>query len=94
MTHVKRNTRDEAEAAAPTLMVIGGGARESVNGTFIDVENPANHTVVCRVPRAGPSWTPTSTTRRIRNCSRDATRAWRVSLSPLLGSQGQDWLHA
>ena len=52
MTNVKRNTRDEAEATAPTLMVIGGGARESANGTFIDVENPANHTVVGRVPRA------------------------------------------
>ena len=45
-------TRVEAEASAPTLMVIGGGARESANGTFIDVENPADHTVVGRVPRA------------------------------------------
>ena len=52
MTNVTRNTRDEAEAGAPTLMFIGGDARESANGTFIDVENPANHTVVGRVPRA------------------------------------------
>ena len=52
MTNVTRNTRNEAEAVATTLMVIGGDARESANGTFIDVENPANHTIVGRVPRA------------------------------------------
>ena len=52
MTNVTRNTRNEAEAVAPTLMFIGGEARESANGTFIDVENPANHTIVGRVPRA------------------------------------------
>src|SRR5688572_25419236 len=52
MTNVTRHTRNEAEAVAPTLMVIGGDARESANGTFIDVENPANHTIVGRVPRA------------------------------------------
>ena len=52
MTHVTRNTRNEAEAVVPTLMVVGGEARESVDGTFIDVENPANHSIVGRVPRA------------------------------------------
>ena len=52
MTNVTRNTRNEAEAVAPTLMFIGGAARESADGTCIDVENPANHTVVGRVPRA------------------------------------------
>ena len=52
MTNVTRNPRNEAEAAAPTLMVIGGDARESANGSFIDVENPADHSVVGRVPRA------------------------------------------
>ena len=52
MTTVTQNTRNEADAIAPTLMIIGGDARESANGTFIDVENPANHTIVGRVPRA------------------------------------------
>src|SRR4029453_157278 len=52
MTNATRNTRNDAEAVAPTLMVINGDARESANGTFIDIENPANHTVVGRVPRA------------------------------------------
>ena len=53
MTTVTQNTRNEADTVAPTLMIIGGHARESANGTFIDVENPANRTIVGRVPRAG-----------------------------------------
>jgi acyl-CoA reductase-like NAD-dependent aldehyde dehydrogenase len=52
MTNATRNTRNDAEAVAPTLMVINGDARESANATFIDVENPADHTIVGRVPRA------------------------------------------
>src|SRR6188474_1923029 len=52
MRSVAPDTRNGAEAVAPTLMLIGGDACESTNGTFIDVENPANHTVVGRVPRA------------------------------------------
>ena len=55
MTNVTRETRKEAEAVAPTLMLIGGERRESANGGFIDVENPANHTIAGRVPRAGDS---------------------------------------
>src|SRR4026208_2048699 len=55
MRSVAPDTRNGAEAVAPTLMLIGGGACESTNGTFIDVENPANHTIVGRVPRAGDS---------------------------------------
>jgi hypothetical protein len=39
MTNVTRNTRNEAEAVAPT-----------------DVEDPANHTVVGRVPRAADAF--------------------------------------
>ena len=53
MTTVTQNTRNDADAVAPTLMLIGGDARESADGTFIDVENPANRTIVGRVPRAG-----------------------------------------
>ncbi len=53
MTTVTQNTRNEADTVAPTLMIIGGHARDSANGTFIDVENPANRTIVGRVPRAG-----------------------------------------
>ena len=52
MTNLTQNTRNEAEAVARTLMIIGGKARESASGTFIDVENPANHAIVGRVPRA------------------------------------------
>jgi acyl-CoA reductase-like NAD-dependent aldehyde dehydrogenase len=51
MTNVAGKTRNPAEAVAPTLMLIGGDWRESANGTFIAVENPANHTIVGRVPR-------------------------------------------
>ncbi len=94
MTNVKRNTRDEAEATPPTLMVIGGGARESVNGTFIDVENPANHTVVCNAPsldhrRRQPRQREGSAIARAMRPGPGASL-----FSPLLGSQGQDWLHA
>ena len=53
MTHITRNVRAEAETLSPTLMLIGGERRASANGAFIDVENPANHTIVGRVPRAG-----------------------------------------
>ena len=53
MTTVTQNTRNDADTIAPTLMIIGGHARDSANGTFIDVENPANRTIVGRVPRAG-----------------------------------------
>src|SRR5262245_42395812 len=53
MTNVTRNAGNEAEAILPTLMIIGGDRRESVSGVFIDVENPANHTIVGRVPRGG-----------------------------------------
>ena len=52
MTNLTRNSGHEAEAVAPTLMCIGGEARHSASGAFIDVENPANHTIVGRVPRA------------------------------------------
>jgi hypothetical protein len=52
MTNVTRNPRNESEAVAPALMFIDGETRESANGTFIEVENPANHTLLRRVPRA------------------------------------------
>ena len=52
MTDVTESGRNETEAMAPTLMVIDGEPRESAGGTFIDVENPANHTIAGRVPRA------------------------------------------
>src|SRR5687767_12214252 len=52
MTDRTRNSGNEAEAVAPTLMCIGGEARDSASGAFIDVENPADHTIVGRVPRA------------------------------------------
>ena len=52
MTDATRSTGNEAKPVEPTLMFIGGDARESASGTFIDVENPANHTIVGRVPRA------------------------------------------
>ena len=53
MTNATRNTGKGAEAIAPTLMIVGGDRRESASGAFIDVENPATHTIVGRVPRAG-----------------------------------------
>ena len=53
MMNVTQHAGNEAEAILPTLMIIGGDRRESASGTFIDVENPANHTTVGRVPRGG-----------------------------------------
>jgi betaine-aldehyde dehydrogenase len=52
MSNVTQNNRNETETIAPALMLIGGERRESANGAFIDVENPANRTIVGRVPRA------------------------------------------
>jgi betaine-aldehyde dehydrogenase len=52
MTDPTRSTGNEAKPVEPTLMFIGGDPRESASGTFIDVENPANHTIVGRIPRA------------------------------------------
>jgi betaine-aldehyde dehydrogenase len=53
MTNVTQHAGNEAEAILPTLMIIGGDRRESADGAFIDVENPANYTTVGRVPRGG-----------------------------------------
>ena len=53
MTNATRNAGKGSEAIAPTLMIIDGDRRESASGAFIDVENPANPTIVGRVPRAG-----------------------------------------
>ena len=50
---VTQNTRNDADTVAPTLMIIGGDARESANGTFIDIGDPADSGIVGRVPRAG-----------------------------------------
>jgi betaine-aldehyde dehydrogenase len=52
MTDLTANSSNETKAIAPTLMVIDGHPHESASGTFIEVENPANHTIVGRVPRA------------------------------------------
>jgi len=44
-------TGSDVNGIVSSLMIIGGEARESANGAFIDVENPANRTIVGRVPR-------------------------------------------
>src|SRR5438552_226394 len=43
---------DSEQRVARHLMVIDGQPVESVDGRFIDVENPANRTTVGQVPRA------------------------------------------
>ena len=77
--------RNEAGAVAPTLMIIGGDARESANATFIDGENPANRTIVGRVPRAADADVDAALQIRAR---RPATQRSRIGQdSPLAGRQ-------
>jgi acyl-CoA reductase-like NAD-dependent aldehyde dehydrogenase len=51
MTTATENGTD-VDGITPSLMIIGGEARESANRMLIDVENPANRSIVGRVPRA------------------------------------------
>src|SRR4029453_18355553 len=41
-----------ARSESPWLMLIDGRACESADGRFIDIENPANRSVIGQVPRA------------------------------------------
>ncbi len=55
------------------LMLIGGRAAESSDGRFIDIENPANRTVIGEVPRA----TDADVDRAVRAAA-TAFEAWRL----------------